>query len=166
MEYIIKKAHENNIELHAWINPYRILKGTAEKPNNDINTLSDSHIAKKHPEYTVKYADGGLYFNPGLPEVRQLIIDSALEIVKNYDVDGLHMDDYFYPSKTTYTDENGVKREAVFDDSEAYKKYGDGKSLDDFRRDSVNKLVKELYTQVKKVRKDCSFFCNLGKFFK
>lgn len=157
LDYIIKKAHENNIELHAWINPYRILKGTAEKPNNDINTLSDSHIAKKHPEYTVKYADGGLYFNPGLPEVRQLIIDSALEIVKNYDVDGLHMDDYFYPSKTTYTDENGVKREAVFDDSEAYKKYGNGKSLDDFRRDSVNKLVKELYTQVKKARKDCSF---------
>lgn len=157
LAYIIKKAHENNIELHAWINPYRILKGSKEKPNNDINTLADSHIAKKHPEYTVKYADGGLYFNPGIPEVRKIIVDSALEIVKKYNVDGLHMDDYFYPSKTTYIDENGVEKEAIFDDADAYKKYGNGKSLDDFRRDSVNKLVKELHEKVKKERKNCDF---------
>ncbi len=157
LSYIIKKAHENNLELHAWINPYRILKGTQQKPNNDINSLSDSHIAKKHPEWTVKYEDGGLYFNPGIPEVRELIIDSALEIVKNYDVDGLHMDDYFYPSKVNYVDENGVEREAPFDDADAYEKYGNGKSLDDFRRDNVNKLVKELYEKVKKTKKDCEF---------
>ena len=157
LSYIIKKAHENNLELHAWINPYRILKGTQQKPNNDINSLSDSHIAKKHPEWTVKYEDGGLYFNPGIPEVRELIVESALEIVKNYDIDGLHMDDYFYPSKVNYVDENGVEREAPFDDSDAFLKYGNGKSLEDFRRDNVNKLVKELYDKVKKTKKDCEF---------
>lgn len=141
LEFWVEEAHKRNIELHAWINPYRITKSGDE----EYNLISDKSPAKVHKEYVVKYSDGNYYFNPGIPEVRKLVIDGALEIIKRYDVDGIHMDDYFYPGSS-------------FDDLDTYKKYGNGFSnIDDWRRENVNLLVKELDEELHKVNKDISF---------
>lgn len=138
LAYWVDGAHKRGMELHAWINPYRITRAAAE-----WDKLSADNAAKQHPEWVVKYKDN-YYFDPALSDVRQLVIDGAVEIVKNYDVDGIHMDDYFYPG----TD---------FDDSASYAKLGAGRDKGDWRRDNVNKLVSGLYQAVKAADKNVSF---------
>ena len=136
--YIIDLAHKNNITVHAWINPYRI---TASEADN-----SDPYsIATKYPQLIVKHTDGKLYLNPGEPEAIQLVIDGALEIVKNYNIDGIHMDDYFYPS-------------SAFPDGEAFSKYG-GKFVDigDWRRNNTETLVRRLGEEINACKKDVVF---------
>ena len=96
LEYLVEKAHAENIEVHAWVNPYRVGKedGGAEAV---ISALSEFSPAKQHPDYYVTCSDGGVYFNPAVEEVRELIISGVEEIVRGYDVDGIHFDDYFLP---------------------------------------------------------------------
>ena len=147
LKYIIQAAHTNNIELHAWINPYRITLGSAAYPEHDLNALSQTNPARLNPSWVVAHTDGKLYYNPGLPEVRRLITNGVMEIVNNYNIDGIHFDDYFYPSDNT----------DKFDDSEAYKKYGSGRSLADFRRDSVNEFVRGVYDAIKKANPSVRF---------
>lgn len=154
--YLVQLAHENDIKVHAWVNPLRITTGSATNPKTDPNSLAENNPARLHPEYTVAYADGRLYYNPGLHEVRQLIADGVREIVENYAVDGVIFDDYFYPYPTTVT-VNGKSVTAEFDDSEAYSKYGGGSSLDDWRRANVNAMIEACYDAVKSVRGDCEF---------
>lgn len=148
LSYIIERAHQNGLYLHAWLNPYRITTGSKSSPKHDVSVLSNTNPARLHPEWTVPYADGKLYYNPGLPEVRELVTGGVLEIVKNYDVDGIHFDDYFYPYPVTG---------AEFDDSAAYEKYGKGRTLEAFRRDSVNALIKGVYEAVKAERPSVLF---------
>lgn len=144
LEYMIDSAKKYNIEVHAWVNPYRV-----SMYETDIDSLSDNSPAKQHPEYTVKYADGKTYFNPGLPEVKKLVISGIKELISNYPgLSGIHYDDYFYPYP---------KDGADFDDNAAYEKYGNGKDKADWRRDNVNQLVKETYDAVKSINPDCSF---------
>ena len=141
LEYWVKAAHKRGLELHAWINPYRITRGK----DTEWNQLPSTHPAKMNPDWVVKYSDGNYYFNPGIPEVRDLVTRGAVEIVQNYDVDGLHMDDYFYPG----TD---------FNDAATYQKYGSSFSnIADFRRDSVNQLVAQLDTAVHNIDPDIQF---------
>lgn len=132
LKYFVEKAHKNNVQLHAWINPYRI--GTGK---DVVKSLSKDNPAVQHPEYAIQ-SETGLYYDPGLPAVRTLILNGIKELVRNYDIDGIHFDDYFYPY-----DLSG------FDDSDTYKKYGKGLSLADFRRNSVNELVRSAYYLIK-----------------
>ena len=92
LAYWVEGAHKRGLQLHAWINPYRITRNGRE----ELDALPESSPARQHPEWVVEY-DGNYYFNPGLPAVQQLVMDGAAEIVRNYDVDGIHLDDYFYP---------------------------------------------------------------------
>ena len=86
--YWVTAAHERGLQLHAWINPYRItIDG-----EDEWNAIPDSSPAKQHPEWVIKYNDN-YYFDPGIPAVQQLVVDGAAEIVKNYDVDGIHLDE-------------------------------------------------------------------------
>ena len=141
LEFWVEEAHKRGIELHAWVNPYTITKSKED----EYNLISKNSPAKLHSEYVVKYSDGNYYFNPGIPEVRRLIINGILEIIKNYNVDGIHLDDYFYPGTN-------------FDDLEIYKKYGkDFSNIDDWRRNNVNLLVKELSEEIHKVNKNIAF---------
>ena len=149
LEYLVEQAHEMGIAVHAWVNPLR-----ASIYTSDVNELSDSHPAKLHPEYAVKYADNKLYFDAGLPEVRQLITDGVYELASNYELDGIVFDDYFYPYPTA----DSLGETAEFDDRETYLKYGaEFSTLGDFRRDSVNKMVEECYRAIKKADPDCRF---------
>ncbi len=133
LTYWVSEAHQRGIELHAWINPYRV---TRNGYNSDLNSLADASPAKQHPEYCIRYSNGNYFFNPAMPEVRRLLVDGALEIVKNYDVDGIHMDDYFYPGED-------------IDDAADYAAYGGPLSLEDWRRENVNILVKMLHDEIK-----------------
>ena len=129
---LIEEAHARDLELEAWINPYRV-----QLTENLPSQLADTNPALLHPDW-VQQANGGLYYDPGLPEVRQLVVDGVKEIVANYDVDGIHFDDYFYPTT-----------EASFD-ADTYAQYGQGMELADWRRDNVNQLVQQVYQAVKK----------------
>ena len=128
LPFLISEAHKRGMEFHAWFNPYRAA--------NDANTaaLPANHPARQHPDWVVKY-EGRAYYNPGLPAVRAHVNKVIKDVVQRYDVDGVHFDDYFYPYPG-----QGSK----FDDTAAYKKYGKGRSLADWRRDNVNKLVAEV----------------------
>ncbi len=132
LEYFLDQAHDRKIELHAWINPYRV--GTGE---DVLNSLSADNPARLHPEYTVTTSEG-VYYNPGLPEVRRLVLEGISELVRHYEIDGIHFDDYFYPYEMD-----------GFDDSTAFSTYGDGVPLADFRRNSVDRLVEGAYTLIK-----------------
>jgi len=84
----------------------------------------------------VAHTDGNLYFDPGIPQVRQLLIDSAMELVNNYDIDGIHFDDYFYPGKN-------------FDDADTFAMYGQGfYSIENWRRENVNSLIRDLHKTI------------------
>lgn len=127
LEYWIEEAHARGIELHAWINPYRITRAG----ETDWNDIDPDNPAAEHPEWVVKY-EGNYYYDPGLPAVRELVIDGAVEIAENYAVDGIHLDDYFYPGSD-------------FNDDATYARYGNGMDLADWRRENVNLLVKGLH---------------------
>lgn len=145
LAFWITEAHKRGIELHAWINPYRITKKTASEPVPTIASLSSTHPARKNPNWVVRYSDNNLYFNPGIPEVRKLIKDSILELVNNYDIDGIHFDDYFYPGRE-------------FADSKTFTSYGKAyKNIGDWRRANVNALVSEVYKAIKVADKDVRF---------
>ncbi len=139
LAYWVEQAHNQGIELHAWINPYRIATSEA-----DWNSLADNHPAKStYSSCVVRYTDGW-YFDPGQPGSRELITKGVAEIVQNYDVDGIHFDDYFYPG----TD---------FDDSASYAAYGNGQDKAEWRRNNVNLLVKQVNDTVHSIDSHCVF---------
>ena len=124
LQYMIEQCHARNMELHAWLNPYRV--GTnADEP------LAASHIYHKHPEWFVRYGRQ-LYFDPGLPECRRFIGRVVDDIVSRYDVDAIHMDDYFYPYPIAGSE---------FPDENSYARYGNGMDRGDWRRENVNALI-------------------------
>ena len=140
LAYWVEGAHSRGLQLHAWLNPYRITRDGKE----ELDALPETSPAKQHPEWVVEY-ESNYYFNPGLPAVQQLVVDGAAEIVRNYDVDGIHLDDYFYPG----TD---------FNDAAAYARYGDDFSdIGDWRRDNVNTLIASLDETVHAINPELSF---------
>ncbi len=134
MAYTIEQAHNRGMEFHAWLNPYRI-------STNDKEVLPESHIARREPWRTFKY-DGKLFFDPGYPENRDYICEVVADIVSRYDVDAIHIDDYFYP----YPAANGAK---LLADEASYAKYGGGMNRGDWRRENVNKLIEQLHNTIK-----------------
>lgn len=144
LKYFVTKAHENNIELHAWINPYRAALTT------DLSKLSNRNVVKQHPDWVFEFK-GKLYLNPGKPEVVKHLYQNIEEIVKNYDVDGVHLDDYFYPYP------NQGEKIANFDEAE-YEKYGKQyPTIEDYRRANVDDLIKNLSVSVHKIKPELSF---------
>lgn len=145
LTFWIDEAHKNGIELHAWVNPYRITRKNAKDKAHDFSSLVSTHPAVQYPHWVVKHTDGNLYFNPGIPAVRQYILKSIEEILSNYAVDGIHYDDYFYPN-------------AKFDDAEAYAQHNpDQLSLENWRRENVNILIRETQALVKQYSSKIKF---------
>ncbi|MCM1451455.1 MAG: family 10 glycosylhydrolase [Clostridium sp.] len=137
LQFMIEETHARGMELHAWLNPYRVTTSKSE-------VLPKSHIYHKEPWRFVKYeGDGKLYFDPGLPENREFIVKVVLDIVNRYDVDGIHFDDYFYPYPAGGKD---------FPDAKSFAKYGKGMKRDDWRRQNVDKLIEDVYSAIKSSR--------------
>lgn len=142
LEYLLNAAHARNIFVHAWINPLRVTTLADSE-----STLDSKSPASLHPEWTVKYADGKVYLNAGIPEVRNFVAEGVREIVEKYDVDGIVFDDYFYPYPVSG---------AEFDDSNEYAAYGkDFDNIGDFRRDNINRLIESVYQTIKAVDSEC-----------
>ena len=148
LEYLINIAKNQRIRVHAWVNPLRVTYGSAKYPKTDISVLSKDHIARKNPKWVIPYADGKLYFDAGMPAVREYIAEGVREIVSNYEVDGIIFDDYFYPYPVEGED---------FDDSASFAMYGDGAEKGDWRRENINSLVKDCYDAVKETNPACLF---------
>ncbi len=134
LAYWVEAAHARGLELHAWINPYRVTKNTSDHEIETLDQLPEGSPAREHPEWVVKYGSD-YYFDPALPEVRALVTNGIREILENYDVDGIHLDDYFYPGQD-------------FDDAASYAVYGEGRDLADWRRENVNMLIRDLHDAV------------------
>lgn len=152
LEYLIEAAKKHKINVHAWVNPLRVTYGSQSNPQTDMDSLASDNPARENPDWVIAYDDGKLYFDAGNPQVREYIARGVAELVKNYAVDGVVFDDYFYPYPVTV---DGKVSE--FDDSVTYAQYGDGKALADWRRENINSLVKASYDAVKGIRRECSF---------
>ena len=144
----IEEAHARGLRLEAWLNPYRI-KSSSLGPAQ----LAENNPALLHPE-TVRDVGGNLWYDPGLPEVRQLVARGVQEIVENYDVDGIHLDDYFYPEFSPEQKEASLDK--LFD-AKTFVEYGSGYVLADWRRNNVNTLVADVYQRIKQVNPAVSF---------
>ena len=142
LKFIIEECHKRGIEIHAWFNPFRSVV------NINTSDISRKHISKTHPGWNIEY---GKYkwLNPGLPEVRNYVTDIVMDVVRRYNIDGVHFDDYFYP----YPINN--KR---FRDERTFAKYSRGiKNPDVWRRDNINIFVKQVSDSIHKVKPGCLF---------
>ncbi|MDB5025354.1 MAG: family 10 glycosylhydrolase [Mucilaginibacter sp.] len=142
LEFAINEAHKRGMELHAWFNPYRATF------DSNFKGLCQCHITNQEPSWFFTY--GGIkLFNPGIPQVRDYIVKVILNVVDNYNIDGVHMDDYFYPYKI-----DGQK----ITDEQTFKAYaGDFTDIKDWRRNNVDLLIKTLADSIHKHKRYIKF---------
>lgn len=134
LAFVIEEAHKRGMKVHAWLNPYRVTTS-----GTDLSVLSESNPARQHPDWTLTH-NGRIYFNPELPQVKQLIYDTVGEIVKNYNVDGIHFDDYFYP--VNYPLPEGEGRDGNVANS---------------RRNNINEMVLGVKNTIKGIKPQVEF---------
>ena len=135
---------KRGLDIHVWLNPYRAVFDIAR------SSIAENHPYKKHPEWFVKYGKAA-YFNPGLPETRNHVATVVADLVKRYEVDAIHFDDYFYPYKIWGKE---------FPDQEAFEKYPRGfskKEKEDWRRDNVDLIIKQLHDTIKSINSHVEF---------
>lgn len=135
---MVTEAHKRGMDVHVWINPYRVTLNSQK-----IEDLAPNHLYRSHPEMFWKY-NGQWYFEPGLDETRAWICKVVADIVTRYDIQGVHMDDYFYPYP---------KAGMQLPDSECFKANPRGFSnIEDWRRNNVNMVIKELHDTIKSIK--------------
>lgn len=132
LAFMIEETHKRGMEFHAWINPYRAVF------NIKTSSVSPTHITHIHPEWFLTYGTTK-YFNPGIPEVREYVCKVVKDIVTRYDIDGIHMDDYFYPYRIAGKE---------FSDEKTYQTYGKGLTKDAWRRSNCDSIVKNIYETI------------------
>ena len=136
MEFAIEEAHKRGMEFHAWLNPYRVT-------SNPKEILPASHMANKEPQRFVKF-NGQTFFDPAYQENRDFICEVVKDIVGRYDVDAIHIDDYFYPYPA-----NGKRFE---NDEASYWQFGKGMERRAWRRKNVDMLIEQLYGTIKQTK--------------
>ena len=143
LQFAIEEGHKRGIEVHVWLNPYRINASS----NDGGSYYHPDHVYVEHPEWAIEYGSGRKILNPGLPEVMSYIGQIVRDIVSNYNIDGVHFDDYFYSYDGT---------PAALDATE-YAAYGDGMSLGDWRRNNVNRMVDTVFTAIQDINPNVRF---------
>ncbi|MGN1081487.1 MAG: glycoside hydrolase family 10 protein [Acutalibacteraceae bacterium] len=150
LKIVVKASHERNLKIHAWINPLRVCS------TKNFDKLAKGNPAKIWLEDSISENDtwvrcfDGYYYNPTVPEVRQLIIDGCMEVAKKYDIDGIQFDDYFYPTTNAQFDEKEY--------NEYLSEYGDSAlNLNLWRKQQISSLVKGVYDAVKSYNPDIIF---------
>lgn len=139
LEFIVQEAHKRFLEVHVWLNPYRVTN------SGDLSVLHDDHLFYKNKDLFVKYGNR-YYFDPGLDETREYLNGVVRDIVKRYDIDAVHFDDYFYPYPEKGRD---------FPDQKTFEKYPRGYEADqkeEWRRNNVNMIIGELQRTIKSVK--------------
>jgi uncharacterized lipoprotein YddW (UPF0748 family) len=135
MDFMIQESHSRGMEFHAWLN---LDRGTFSRKS----TITPDHITQRKPEWFLSYGERKL-FNLGLPVVRTYVASLVANIVRNYDVDGIHFDDYFYPY---------IVAGQTYRDDEAYRTYYNGMEKNDWRRSNIDKLILELRDSIRTVK--------------
>jgi uncharacterized lipoprotein YddW (UPF0748 family) len=133
------ECRKRGLDIHVWVNPYRAVTDTTK-----FQTTAD-HITKTHPEWFLTYGKTK-YFNPAIPEVRNFVVKVISDIVRRYDIDAVHMDDYFYPYRIT-----GIE----FPDDQSFKIYSRGyldTQRDDWRRNNVDLIIKQMHDSIKAIK--------------
>jgi uncharacterized lipoprotein YddW (UPF0748 family) len=138
LEFAVKAAHERNLEIHAWFNPYRVSMGITAAVKSSLNIKLS--VYREHPEW-IRTANGRFVVDPGIPEARKWVADRVMEVVRKYDIDGVHFDDYFY------TEARGER----MNDEETFRKYNDGMfaNLGDWRRNNNYLLIKDISGKIR-----------------
>jgi uncharacterized lipoprotein YddW (UPF0748 family) len=136
LAYIIEQAHLRGLELHAWLNPYRVSTSTHLTKEQQLSLLHNDNFAKQNPNLVMVDNNGALILNPGEPMVRAYVKNVVEELVVNYNLDGIHFDDYFY----SYSGMSVLQDQATYDRTKLT-----GQTLADWRRENVNTLVREIF---------------------
>lgn len=145
LKYVIEEAKKHDIKVHAWMNPYRVSQASLDQLNMTkeeyLATLAPNNFARLHPEHTILDGANKIILSPSHPEVIDFVTKTIMEVVDNYDVEGVHIDDYFYPYAK-------IPEER---EQEDYLKYrlDETQCLDDFRRMNVNKMIKSIHDALK-----------------
>ena len=138
LTYAIELCKERGMELHAWVNPFR-----AKVNFNHHSFIASNHIYARQPEWTLQYGNN-LYLDPGIPEVRAYLVGLILDLVARYEIDAIHMDDYFYPYRIANED---------FPDSNSYQLYrGFMNDKEEWRRENINQFIFDLRTKMKRIK--------------
>ncbi len=141
LQFMIEETHKRGMEFHAWLNPYRA--------NFNINTssIAANHVTRTHPEWFLTYGDKK-YFDPGNREARQFVVTVVRDIVKRYDIDAIHMDDYFYPYRLEGKE---------FPDETSYRNSRSTLKKGDWRRSNVDTIIQDLGVAIKQEKRLCRF---------
>jgi uncharacterized lipoprotein YddW (UPF0748 family) len=143
LAFAVTEAHKRGLELHAWFNPYRArVLGTPSPASAD-------HVSKRRPQLVRSYGKY-LWLDPGEKQVQDYSLSVVMDVVKRYDVDGIHFDDYFYP----YKENDAAGKEMDFPDDASWRRYGAATKLsrDDWRRENVNQFIQRVYTSIKSAK--------------
>lgn len=146
LAFVIAEAKKYGIKVHAWMNPYRVSSTPLEQLNMTkeeyLNTLDELNFARRHPEHTILDGTNKIILSPSHPEVIDFVAETIMEVVNNYDVEGVHIDDYFYPYAK-------IPEELEYVD---YLKYREtpSQTFADFRRMNVNKMIQKIHDELKK----------------
>ncbi len=138
LSFAIREAHARGLELHAWFNPFRAATASS-------GSSASRHLAQTHPEWVRRHGSL-LWIDPGEPAAREYVLDIITDVASRYDIDGVHIDDYFYPYPP-----NG---DSGFTDAASWARHGESSGLSraDWRRDNINRFVSEMYRRVKSTR--------------
>ena len=138
LQFMIEETHKRGMEFHAWLNPYRAVFNTSR------SSVAVTHPTRTHKDWFVTYGDRSgykKYFDPGNPEARAFVTNVVRDIVERYDVDGIHLDDYFYPYPVAGKD---------FPDGSSYRRFGNGMGKDEWRRSNVDSAIENISRAIKK----------------
>lgn len=146
LQFMIAETHKRGMEFHAWFNPYRAVF--------DVNrsSVAATHPTKIYKNWFLTYGGGGAgvkkYFDPGNPDVRQFLLKVIKDVVKRYNIDAVHFDDYFYPYPVAGKE---------FPDDESYSRYGKGMEKNEWRRSNCDSIIRQLSTMIKSVKPNVKF---------
>ena len=146
LEFMIEETHKRGMEFHAWCNPYRAVHTIGK------SSVAPDNVTRQHPEWFVRF-EKTIYFDPGIPEVQEYVTKIITDIVRRYDIDALHFDDYFYP----YDIVEGGPVGKDFPDNRSFARYGGGLSKGDWRRANVDSVIVRISKAIKEIKPHCKF---------
>lgn len=153
LEFIIQEAHARGLELHAWLNPYRVTASSTLSKEEQLSLLHETNFARQNPSLVMVDNNGALILNPGEPQVRAYLKNVIEELMMNYAIDGIHFDDYFYSYSGMSTTQ----------DAHTYNRTKQAlQSLADWRRDNVNTLVRDVFHLVEHYNQSQQRFMKFG----
>ncbi len=144
LQFTINECRKRGLDIHVWLNPYRAIQ------NTDKTKAAPNHVANTHPEWMLTYGKKK-YFDPGIPEVRNHVARVVGDIVRRYDIDAIHFDDYFYPYKISGQE---------FPDDKSFKKYPEGfgsQDKENWRRNNVDLIIRQLHDSIKSIKPAVEF---------